>query len=335
MQRLKIGVYGPNGSALVAAVLEGLETIGHRPEHLYHATFSAGNVAGGFDAIVTCGTRGKLAEIAQHYGEAEVPVLQIGEPLLHEEGRRLVVRGDLPGWLPAAEAPDSAERLEALGIEVAVKKRVKAQVVLVLGQPASATVTRVELAEWFDETVSTLRRVCDSRIVYLPAAEDDSRGTEEVDEILPAGSSATEAFDRSWLTVTHSSPLGLAALIAGLPVVDAGGTVYSALGGSLQRFTAIKPPPQAAVEGLLRAVLAAQWTLSQIETGEAFVAALEGEQFEPDASTPTPVPVTPVVEPLSKTTEPAEAGGAETTANEPATVADEVVTETPTPTTGA
>jgi hypothetical protein len=275
MQR--IGVFSSHGLPVAAAVVTGIRRLDFEPVELYDAVWTPGGTRRDLDRVVVVGDGRKSEEIADFWAKtAEVPVVRVLAPYLHEEGRWFVGSSD-PSWLP--EKPASRTRLVEGGFEVQEKRRVKAQGILVLGRAAGINRFRREIEGWSASVFDRLRALTKNEIAWRPDPMESFAIPVFDGNSLPAAEPLSEALEASWLVVSDGSPFALQALIAGLPVIydSSEPSVYSAVCEEFQRFGDIKAPPAARVERLLRGILAAQCSLEEIATGKPLARA-----FSPD-----------------------------------------------------
>lgn len=284
---MRIGLFGYPGDSLREAAESGLRALGHQIVGQIPGAWAASTALRDLGAVVVCGFRGACREAARFYGAQEgVEVILIDLPhLLREDeaGYRRVTPPDL-SYLPEFDGKAPRDRLKALGIKPQTRKRVKGQHVLILGQRGGDPthgMSRREIQAWAERSIETLRSLTDSKIVWRPHPLEVFPVHAADGYSDPGKESLEEAFDGSWLVVTHSSSAGLKALIAGFPVIATGEPPYKDLTYDFGEFKNLAPPDAEALEDLLARVAYTQWSEAEIATGEPFADLLPDEGSVP------------------------------------------------------
>jgi len=270
------GIFAQESGPLVDAVAAGLGALGHQGAFqlagVWRPLLARTDLAG----AVVLGTDGVYDEIAASYLAAKKPVAVVRSPYLPEAHRVFVGSGAID-WLP--DDLGAPERLEALDLELAERRRVKAQSIVVLGRAAGSGSTASAVAIWAQETVAKLRAMSDSRITWRPDPGEVVPASGYDETSWPGDEPLAEVLSRAWLVVTNGAESGLWAIIAGLPVISDAVAVYSSLTDSLPKLATIRPPALSKVRVLLRRILAAQVTHDELAKGSALAAALDGKRL--------------------------------------------------------
>ncbi len=273
----RAALFANYGTPLYEASAAGLKAAGYEVVGQAPGAWSPSQAERGVDLAFVHGLRGKLGEIADFHGKLKIPIVIYDLPHLRKPGQNRITPMD-HGWLPEFEDGDVPfDRLDALGVEIQERRRVKGLSVLLAGQVSGDSAHGMDGAKyrkWVEHTIKTLRAVCDSEIVWR-AHQDDPWRAEGVDGYSDARTETlAEALEKSWLLVTYNSTSGLEALISGLPVVAEGPAVYGALAHRLNQFAKIGPPDPKALRELLARIAYTQFTLEELATGTPILAAL-------------------------------------------------------------
>jgi hypothetical protein len=278
---MRIALFGYEGNPLAIAAEGGLRRLGHDIVKQAPNCFSSAQALRNIDGVVVCEMRGGSGEAARFYASRGLPVVAIDQPhLRRDQGRWFRVTPPEFDWLPEFEGKVPTDRLDALGIELGSRKRVKAQVVLVVGQRSGDPthgLGRSEFERWALAVLDVLRRVYDGKVVWRPHPRDVYQIPAFDGWSDPREETLDQALEDAWLVVTLSSTSGLDALIAGLPVVAEGAAVYKAVTGSLDRWKDIQAPSEAELRDVLARIAYTQFSVEEMRTGEPFL------RFFPDA----------------------------------------------------
>jgi hypothetical protein len=298
-------LFGQEKSLIREAAERGLRRLGFDIQIQIPGPWSPADAERSADAVVTVGIRGKCAEAAEFYAKRGIPVAMLDLGHLRKPGpdgkTQFRVTPPRHDWLPEFEGGSVPyDRLDALGIEVGERRRVKGQHVQIAGQLAGDSAhgkSRGEVIAWAQDVLGRLRSLTDSPIVWRPHPSEvyPIQGVDGMSD--PANESLAQALEKTWLLVTWNSTAGLEALIAGLPVVAEGPAVYSALSGSLSDFKGLKAPDRNALRELLAKLAYTQWSPEEIATGMPIEVALGRAKLQ-GASAPAPVETAPPPPPL-------------------------------------
>jgi hypothetical protein len=311
---MRVGLFGNAGRADHDAARAGLEALEHRIVGQAPGAWTATQAEKRLDAVVVCGIRGRLGEVADFYAAAGVPVALLDLPHLRDGAGAHQLRVTPPShtWLPTFDGTGlpPTDRLDALGVVPATRKRVKGQSILVVGQVGGDSahgMPTFRFREWAEASVRTLRSLTDGRIIWRCHPKDRYRidGADAFSD--PAEESLADALERSWLVVAYNSTAGLEAMIAGLPVVAEGPAVYSPLAWRLNQWSRVAPADPVELSRLLAALAYTQWSLEEIATGFPLDLALRGAVLPgaAPASAPAPAPASPPADAPQPPAEPA------------------------------
>lgn len=304
MKRTRVGLFGYPSRANFRAAEAGLRKAGVEVVPQVASCFSTSQPAKGIHGAVVLDLFGRGPEIADYYSKRGVRVAVMTPPLLAPaDGTDML---SVSPWQPSELPEPDFDREEGLGLEYPERKRVKAQYVLVVGQRTGNPehgVSRNGMDEWAKKAIGTVRSLCDSRVVWRPHPTDVWPCPAADRMSNPADESLEDALSGAWLVVTHSSQVGLEALVAGLPVVAQGDNVpWSEYCGSLSRFKDLAGLDEDDRRELAARVAAMQMTLPEIASGELF------SSIFPQQDEPAPEP--PRSERLASVLEGAEAEAA-------------------------
>lgn len=275
---MRVGIYANAANVEAGALCSGLLSAGHRPVDRSLPDYGAGQVEP-FDLVVTTGLRGKGASLLADYTAAGVPVAVLDFGYLSRERHFQLSPGGLNN-IPAFACP--ADRLNALGLTVAVRGGDPQGYVLLLGQvPGDAAhgMSAAEHAAWLASVAAQYENV-----VYRP----HPRGGVPVDGLREIGGSLDDALKGARLAVTWNSNAGHEALLAGVPVIAHGPAAYSELCGE-------SLPSVEARRAYFARVAYGQWTLAELADGTAARFLLDhhlpGVAVELPAEAPQAVPM--------------------------------------------
>ena len=289
--RFVIYTFGNPGLAVWAA--EGLQALGHETVDRNAVAWqpSYDKIRSGEDAAVTPGIAGPMARIGKFWSEAGKPVITMDLPHLRVQGYwRVVLRG--MDWRPPLAGQAPAGRYRRLGLKDPVQgRRTKAQRVLLLGQTSNDGAHGMDaeaFLEWAADARDRIRAMDPkARIIWRPHPLEPKLHLEDADEYSdPGRESLATVLGRCWLTVTYNSTAGLESLIAGVPVIAEGPSIYGEVAVGFGDDHDVKPPDPERVKEMLNMVAYTQWTTAEIRSGEAFgpvLAAILGEPYTPKA----------------------------------------------------
>lgn len=282
----QVAVFGVDGNELRSAVERGVMALGHTPRvqipHLFSRSqaIEARSLLGAF----IIGQRAGSGEAAAYYAAEGIPVGCLDYAHLRRPGvAEWRLTAPEVDWVPDfGDAVVPRTRLNRLGVEVSTRRRVKGQVVLLIGQTSGDSVhgmARSEFERWALDALARVRAVTDSKVYWRPHPREAwvLPGADGYSD--PDVESLDQALDRSWVVVTYNSTAGLDALVAGLPVVAEGPCVYKDLTGSIASWSSLEPAGGKPLRDLLARLAWGQWSLDEIKSGVPL------NLFVPDAST--------------------------------------------------
>src|SRR5688572_7037412 len=99
---MRVGLFGNAGRADCEAARAGLEVLEHEIVGQAPGAWSATQAEKRLDAVVVCGLRGRLSEVADYYSAAGVPVALLDLPHLRGGAGKGQLRVTPPShtWLP-------------------------------------------------------------------------------------------------------------------------------------------------------------------------------------------------------------------------------------------
>ena len=277
-------VFGVDGSELRTAVERGVMALGYSPRVQVPHAFSRSQAieAESLAGVFTIGLRGGSGEAAYHYASLGLPVGCLDYAHLRRPGEvRWRLTSPSIDWLPDfGDAAIPTDRLDRLGVEISSRRRVKGQVVLLVGQTSEDSahgMPRSDFERWAIDALARIRSVTDSRVVWRPHPREtwELPGADGYSD--PDVETLDEALAKSWLVVTYNSTVGLDALVAGLPVVAEGPCVYKHLAGSVSAMRSLEPASGPELRELLAKLAWGQWTIDEVRSGEPL------NLFVPDA----------------------------------------------------
>lgn len=228
------------------------------------------------DAVAIYGLRFHGRDVLEYYEKRGVPVVVID----HGYMKRVNVAADLPtgylqvgvnrlGWVPPA-AP-SADRLNALGVEVRERERKPIRRAVIMGQvphDASHRMPEARLVQCYEKLYEELQAAGIKNVAFR------AHPLGHVDPKIPKDgmSPCDDAIRRADLVVSLNSNAGLEAIIDGCPAVTLLDGHYSELAYRWPVLPGlIEPPPPARVTSFLERLAYAQWTDAEIREGKPYL----------------------------------------------------------------
>lgn len=264
---MRIGIYEDPGQTPynpVLAFAEGVAALGHSVVYRNPSAFVPSQVET-FDLVAVWGLHGQRDSVRAAYVEIGVPCIVIDLGFIKRREYFQVGIGCL-NWLPATECP--SDRLAALGIQLPDESHAnpRGHVISCHQLPGDFAhrMDAAELNQWFRSMETGLAR-CTGKDVYPrphPYVSTDSKRTP-----------LSTLWPETWAILTYNSNSGHEALLAGIPVFCDECAPYALLGNTLgDDHDPRRPyfPSKPDLEAYFSRLAYAQWTLAEMETGEAF-----------------------------------------------------------------
>lgn len=223
-----------------------------------------------------------LGLAAAGYGEGAVPDVTIAwggrNPSPPASGRMIVAEN---GYLPGAGGPyvalaldghngagrwprGSSERFKRLGVDFRPWRQDGGHVLVC---PSRGIGMQPTPEDWTERTVAALRKFTKREIRVRPHPGNWKRLPEHPNVSL------ARDLEGAWACVIWASTAGVQALIQGVPVIYTAPNWICA-GAASNRLADIENPPMPERLPVFERLASAQWTLPEIESGEAFKAVL-------------------------------------------------------------
>jgi hypothetical protein len=260
-------IYGKPRQRECGAVAEGLTALGAAVRWRSAGYFTDDDVFDDVDCVVTFGQRLHSKTVASTYRERGVPVITIDLPPLRIDDFESTHRAmwlDHVNWMP--EHPCPADRLMNLKLKIN-ERREDGSGVLVAGQAqddAAHGMGAVALREWAKSTANAVGDFYPVTWRPHPQYSFKLNGFQVSDEPID------EALEKDWrAVVTYNSTVGLAALLAGIPVFCDPSSFYAELcGTSLAGLAAPRFPTIGRMTRFFSRLAYVMWTFDEIESGK-------------------------------------------------------------------
>lgn len=270
---MRIALFGYEHHEMTKLAQRGLQSLGHEIIGQSPCSFRPEQGLRGLDGVVVTSLAGTRREVVRHYAAQGVTVCLIDLPHLARGCSQWRISPPDLQFLPEFEGEVPAHRLDQLGLNTEKPRtRKKAQTVVVVGQRGGDPthgMSSTEFRAWATAAIETVHRLCDSKVIWRPHPKDVYE-IDTADEFSdPRTQTLSEAFENAWLVVAYNSTAGLDALIAGIPVVTEGPSVYNEITHTFREFSKIGPVDEKERERVLRKIAHTQWSDDEIDSGEA------------------------------------------------------------------
>jgi hypothetical protein len=273
---LRATVYGKERQIEVAAVAKGLRSLGAAVTWSNHGYFEPTDAVD-CDVVVTFGQRLHSGLIAETYRKMGTPVLTVDLPPIRTEDdafRALWV--DRVNWVPPGPLPgDRLIKMQDKHGLAMCAKREGGKDILICGQAQGDAAHNMNMEAIQAWAASVVRSAGHERCVWRPHPQTPFV-VKGVRLSCPMEDTLEEALASAWhCLVTFNSTCGLKAILAGIPVVCSPSSFYAEVAEiSLSRIDDPRWPTLEERVSFFSRLAYAQWTLDELESGEALDFAL-------------------------------------------------------------